>query len=204
MTDNTIWDRQVPKDIEEGSGASALDTAGAPATPEYEPGEIDYSEIYDSGPLELRGGKMRGLVTYANTPVGYADTTYTPTANIKLKLGGSPRVYEPSVVAVGVSSPQMIDSTTGEWTSPSEQQWTQLQYAGMTLEQTVIESIGLVESGAETPWEEASEFLFNYAEPDAYEEDSNTLVPVGWILVARATFVVDVPGTIGEKTLSTD
>lgn len=202
VTADVIWDRQVPKDVEETAGAYDLDTVGLVATPEFEIGEVDLAGMFQTGPYEISGGKRRSMVTFANNPVGFdGDNAFIPTSHFKMKLGGTPRVYEPSVVCFGLSSPEMVDSTNTEWTSPTEKEWSQLQYAGMTLEQTLVEQMGLATG---SPWADASAFLFDYAEPDAFEENGSYISPCEWLTFCKATFIVDVPGTLGEMTVTTD
>ncbi len=207
ITANVLWDRLVPKDVEEGPGAYDLDTTAADTTPEYELGEIDYTSLFGGGPFEIKGGKRRRMLTAASGAALYDGSTVDTISLLEkftLRLKGTPRVYEPSCVAVGFSSPLLDDTTSTESTSPLEDQWINLQYAAWTLEQALVEALGQAEAGAESPWEDASAFLLNYAEPDVFEDNAARFTPQAWDVYAKARFVVEVPGTPGTGVLTTD
>lgn len=195
ITADTIWDRHVPKDIEEGPGAYDLDTGTAELTPEFTPGEPDLSQLFRSGPLELKGGKRRKLITFASTQAGYEGAsadTYTMLDKFGLSIGGSPRVEAPSVACVGFSSPVTTETTATLWTSPAEDEWTNLQFPIWTLEQAFVELLGQVEAGAESPYEDASAFLVDYLEPDMFEETAGRFIDQSWTVYCHATMRMDV------------
>lgn len=192
-----LWDRQVPKDIEEAPGAFDLDTGTALADPEFAIGEVDIAGIFDYGPREMPGARRRKLITFANSRSAYEGSTvdtYSMLDTYSVTLGEQERVDAPHAVLYGFSSPSW-DETQTLWTSPAEDQWINLMFPRWTMEQALVELLGQVETGAESPFEDASAFLLNHIEPDAVLETTGSLVAQPWTVFSQATMVMDVPGT---------
>jgi hypothetical protein len=206
-TADVVWDRHVPKDVEEAPGAYDLNTGGVSLVPEYEFGEVDLAGIFGSGPVRLSGAKRRRIFTIANRPGMYEGgsvDTYNPHDAFTLNIGPTRQVENPHLVAIGFSSPETADTTTQEWLSPLEDQWTNLQYPIWTLEQAMVELLGQTESGAESPFEDASAFLLDHLEPDAFEDTSGNFAPTTWQVFCKAVFRIEVPGRMSFGTLDTD
>lgn len=195
VTADSVWDRHVPKDINEAAGAFDLDTGTAEGAAEFSIGEPDIAAVLGVGPSELQGGRRRKLLTFANSARAFDSTaaTYTMADGFTLNIGGGERVEKPSVMCVGFSSPS-IDETTTVFTSPAEDQWTNLQFPAWTLEQALVELLGQVETGAESPWEEASAFLLTFIEPLAVLTAAGSVLERAWVVFAQAVMVMEVPG----------
>lgn len=207
---DTLWDNFVPKDVAESSGAFDLDTDAADATAEFEMGEPDISAIFDiiaNTPMELfRRRRMlsaaRGSINYEAVSAG-ADVITLGEA-FSLRIRKNMRASAPSVALIGFSSPALDVTTTNGETTPTENQWAWLTYLEMGLEQAFIHLMGLVESGAETPWEEAGAFVASLLERAAFEETAGAFAPTTWRVFTSAVFDLTVPGSVGVKTLSSE
>lgn len=196
ITADVVWDRQVPKDIEEASGAFDLDTVGAVGSPEFAVGEIDVAGMLGYGPQELGGGKRRKMITFANSRAAYEGSTvdtYSMVDSFTISLGATERVKHPSLVAVGFSSPTW-DETQTMHTAPAEDEWINLMFPGWTMKQALVELLGQTEAADDEPWATASAFLLGFLEPDAVLETTGALKARAWNVFCQATLVLDVPG----------
>lgn len=207
---DTIWDNFVPKDVAESSGAFDLDTDAADATAEFEMGEPDITAIFDmvpNQPLEIFRRRRiltvaRGMLAYETVDAG-ADL-WTPGEFFSTRIRRNVRVASPSVILIGFSSPLLDVTTNTRESTPSENQWAWLQYLEMGLEQAFIHLMGLVESGAETPWEEAGAFVASLLERAAVEDTAGSFTPRAWTVYTSATFDVTVPGSMSQKILTSE
>ncbi len=201
-TFDSVWDTQVPKDVEAASGALDLDTAASDPGPEFEVGEIDIVSLFEAGtePVELKALRRRKLISFASVEqkawAAATPDTWIPTWHLNMKSGRKVRVKHHSAIMFAISNPSLSDTTTTVWTVPSEAAISQLQYAGDTLKRAMIEAIGLTEAGAETPWTEALSVIADYIEPDAFEETAGAFTSPSWQCFTKATFDVSVPGTL--------
>ena len=68
----------------------------------------------------------------------------------------------------------------------------------------LIHQLGLVEAGAETPWQEASTLMRKYLMPDIREEDSGAFASSPFRYFGEARFGLEVPGKLpkGEIALN--
>lgn len=206
----TLWDNFVPKDVAESSGAFDLDTDAADVTAEFEMGELDIDAIFDMTPnAPLQIFRRRKMLTVAQGAVNYevinagADL-WTPGDVLNTQIKRNVRVNAPSAVVMACSSPAMDVTTTTQEVTPSENEWAWLQYLEMGLEQAFIHLMGLVESGAETPWEEAGAFVASLLERAAVEETAGSFAPVVWRVFTAATIELTVPGSMSQKVLSSE
>lgn len=208
---DVLWDNLVPKDVDEGAGVLDLDTTATDTTPEFEIGEIDWNAVFEMTALQpVEIFKRRKMITLATTSVGYNQVSgalndlYTPVDHVNTHLKRSVKVGSPSLVLFGFSSPDTLQSVATQFTAPTEQQWVMLTYMEMALEDAFKQLIGLVETGAETPYEEMSAFIAAILEPSIFEQDGGSFVGVTYNVFTRAVFDVSVPGRMLHSTLSSD
>ncbi len=204
---DAIWDALVPKDTDVQT--MDLDTGAADTSPFFEPGEADWSKVFDLGlQPELLYQRTR-LLTAANGSVFKALDTETPftifwnpgdsfTIRIKRRL----RVRQPSVILCALASPLTDDTTTVDESALAENEWGQVKYAGNLLERALLHVFGLVETGAETPWEEATALLQKHLDPDVHEDVAATLETVTWDYAVTAMFDHSVVGELSAKSIS--
>ena len=97
-------------------------------------------------------------------------------------------VMQPSVFVAAMSAPALDDTTTAEETALAENEWARIKYIDFVLEQMMIHQLGLVESGAETPWEEASALVKKYLMPDVMEAETNAWIGATYRVFGEARF----------------
>lgn len=201
------WDQLVPKD-EAHLANLDMDTATDDVTPEFEPGEIDLNNLFDMVGLTPRQiFRRRKYITTANSllPVGGTLVdTYRPVDFFTTKVKKPVRCSMASYGVLGFSSPATSSTTTGLWAAPGENQWAILQYMDIFIEQMFIASLGLIEAGAESPYEEAELFISELLEDLVFEEDANSFDVQAWTVYCRATFDITVPGRPQLKVLSSE
>lgn len=209
-TFQVLWDNLIPKDIDSASGVFDLDTGATDTTPEFEMGEPDWSGIFDLtalNPKEIM--RRRRLMTVATQMANYealsaAPDVWTPAEHVSMKIGRKVRVSSPSVVMIGFSSPSLDETNQTEPAMPTEQQWVLLQYLEITLEQAFMFLIGLIETGAETPYVESAGFIAGLIEDDAFEATAGAFAPVTWNVFTGATFDISVPGRKKQSVLTSE
>lgn len=204
---DSLWDTQVPKDQELAN--AGFDLSGvADATPEFEPGEPDVTAILDYKLFDddAEWFKRRKLLTFAVSKGGYLDgtpDTYSPTDFFKIRSKRNQNVEVASVAMLGFSAPALDDTTTAVFDTPaSEAELIQAKYIEIILEQAWMALVGLTETGAETPYDEAMAFLADYLLPDVFEESAGAFGAMTWQVFTAMTFDFTVPGRREIKQLS--
>lgn len=198
-TYNTLWDANVPKDVDVSSGAIDLNVS-ANAASFFEPGEPDVHAIADMAIADddKLFYKRRQMVSFASAPRGFVSETpdsYWPADHFKVRSGKSIFVDYWSLAAVAFASPAMDDVTTTVFTTfGDESALMQLKYLEMTLEQAWIQLVGLTETGAETPWEDAANMIGDYLEPTVVEITAGDFSASQWQVMSKFTWDVSVPG----------
>lgn len=202
ITQDVLWDNQVPKDNGIGSDSIDLNTASTSAIPEMEPGLPNLAQIFDVGRAPHRLYKHEQMITLPDSPIGVFDASpdsYYATKILNIRLQPNIRVSGPSVVIFGLSNPLLNNMTTAKpQTFPDEKGWVRLQYLQNVLELAFRHAVGLTESGAETPWEEAAALIRDVLEPTIHEETAGDFTGVSWQLFHSAKYGVRVPGEIGN------
>lgn len=206
----TIWDTLIPKDLDAGSGVFDLDTLAVDTTPEYELGELDLSAVFELVGLKPREiFRRRKRISVASNSTGFenqaaATDDFTPVDFFTTKVRGNVSVQRPSMVLFGVSSPDMTQTTATVPTAPSETQWMLLQYLEQAVENMLMFVAGLIETGAETPYEESSAFVAQLLEATLFEEVATGFNPQSWDVFTFATFDISVPGRMQLGTISSE
>lgn len=197
-----IWDRFVPKytDID----VIDLDTIGTDTTPFWEPGEANFDEIFDMGDMPTKLFMRRKMLTFASPGNGGirfqpAETPFEPqwmaADTFSIKINKSVRVRAPSVFIVSIGNPA-LDDTANTRFHLGEADWGQIQYVEMTLERALVDQLGLIEAGAETPWEESSDLLRRHLAPDVFEATAGAFIAMPFNIFAQLQFSHTVPGTM--------
>lgn len=204
---DTAWDQLVPKD-EPHLAELDSDTGTADVDPEFEPGMIDINNLFDMVGLTPRQiFRRRKYLTTANSllPVGGTLVdTYRPVDYFTTKIKKPVRCSMASYAMIALSSPETTSTTTSIWQAPVETQWAILQYMDIFIEQMFMASLGIIEAGAESPYEEAELFISELLEDTVFEEDANSFAGTNWTVYCRGTFDFTVPGRPQLKTLSSE
>lgn len=205
---DTIFDQLVPKDTD--ATVLDLDTGATDTTPFYEPGEIDLSALIPIGVRPKRIFKRIRMLTAADGSLAVWQDTVTPflakwiageAFDIDIRKGF--RVMQPSIVVFALASPAGDDTSASGPTHLAENEWGQIQYVDHVLQRAMLHLLGVTESGAETPWEEAIAVLSKHLDPDVYESVAGLLGAGSW--TAHGNMLIDhsVDGEMGKQLVTT-
>ena len=207
-TMDTEFDIHVPKD--NGVQDLDLDAATADPKPFYEPGEIAWEFLFPIGRQPERVFQKRWMSYMGHnnamvnqdpeTPFGFqfiAGTTFG------LNARGF-RVDDPSLLVFGLASPDTLQtSSTKAIEAIAERDWGRLRYIDHILEQAMVSLLGITESGAETPWDEAVLLLEEVLDPPVFETGAGNIVPVTWRCYGEAIIDFSVEGAMPKTMLTT-
>ncbi len=203
------WDALVPKDTDVQT--LDLDTAAADTSPFYEPGEVDWSDIFEVGVQPERLFHRHKLLTFYNGgPRFVYQDNQTPftvlwiggdhfVIEIKRRL----RVRQPSVLVCGFASPNLDDTTAVLQGALNENEWPQVKYMGEVLKRAMLHVLGLTEAGAETPWEEATALLIKHLDPDVYEQTAAAFQTAAYYVTGEGMLDHSVVGDVSVGPVST-
>jgi len=205
----TIWDNLVPKDQSAG-GLLDLDTAAADVTPFWEPGEIDWTSVWDIGLQPRRLFHTHSYITLANGAlIVWQDNQstfllkYWPGGSMPYRMKRNFRITQPSVLVMACSSPNLDVTTTTEPTVLTESELPQVKYMGDVLKRALMQKLGLTEAGAETPWIEAATLLSKQLDPALFEFGSGIATTTLWNVTGEAEVDMSVEGELQIGSLST-
>lgn len=204
---NSIWDNLVPKDNDVITGLFSSNPEDADADPAFEPGEPNLDALmgHQAMGADPQFYKRRKLLSFANTPSGFeagSPDTYIPRDIFKIRSSRKMFADAHALAMVAISVPNMTDTSTSIWTTDSEPQWMQRKYLEMVLEQAWIDLVGLSETGAESPWTDASLLLEEFLEPDILEETADAFTVSAFNVWCYCTWDISVPGRLQVKSLS--
>ncbi len=203
-----LWDLQIPKDVEMGNDVIDIDTAGPDTSPDYEVGEIDFTEVFEFQSNISKIFNRVKRISVATNPMGYvqkdaAADLFKPTDFWKSHIKKNVRVNQPSMALIGFSSPWLGDTTATVPNSPSEKDWFMLQYLEQTVENMLMYVGGITTaSGTQEPYFEASTLIADLLKRDYYEETGGSFNPVTFSVFTFTTFDITVPGRMALGTLA--
>lgn len=209
---NALWDTFVPKDTD--TQTMDIDTGAADATPFWEPGEADWTTLIDVGLKPEKIFEAQRLITWTSPGVHRVRDTETPFAeeyypqtNISVNVRKNYFIRDPSMVIFACGVPLMDDVTATVESSLAEAEWGQVRYVNHVLERALLHLFGVVEAGAETPWEEATALLQKHLKPNVFNMVANKWGIVGTPQVfesvfARFKFDHSVEGDMSVGTVS--
>jgi len=205
---NTLWDTLVPKDSDVET--LDLDTTAATGGPFYEPGEPDLSDMLEVGLIPERIYHKNRMLTMGNGSIFSFQDNQTPFSaqwlagdTVRMQISKNYHIEQPSVLLVGVANPSLDDTTTTGPAAATENEWGQMKYIGHVLERAMLHVFGIVEAGAETPWEEATALLKKHLEPDPFEETASDFVSASWSVATKAIIDHSVVGRLEDMTVTT-
>lgn len=207
-TYENLWDALVPKDTDVQT--LDLDTGAADSTPFYEPGEADWTAVFDVGLRPERLYHRHKIMHVANSSRLVYQDNQTPFSTlwaggdtVQVHIGRRLRVRQPTALVMAIASPN-LDDTTNTLEGPlAEQEWGQVKYASHMLERAMLHVLGVIEAGAETPWEEATALLQKHLDPDVYEETGGAFGAETYDVFGEAVIDHSVVGELGKVTVST-
>lgn len=201
------WDTHVDKD----SSALTLDMDEATADGKnfWEPGAQIWEETFEVGGETRMLMKQTFLSGFGHnslaenrdpeTPFGYE---FIGGKRMDVRLKGGMRTDRPSLVAIAAGSPlTTITSATAAIAAMAEADWGQLQFIDHVLERAMLALLGVMEGGAETPWEEATALLKTHLDPAVFETSAGTFVPLTWDTYGQVTFDVSLEGRMPKDLI---
>lgn len=194
-----IWDRFVEKDFAITAGSFDIDTSGTDTISFDEPGHGNADRLAGIAALQQsqRWFRRRKMVSFPEHPRGFIDAapdSYIPSDVFQVRSNKRYKVDKMSVAVMGFGSPQMNTVTTSHDSSPTENEWIQIKYAELVLEQAWMSLAGLTEAGAETPYEEAVATIADMLEPTVIEDTAGMFHNHTWDVFAQLTWDLSVPG----------
>ena len=201
---DTIWDQLVPKD--DDVDTIDLDTGAVDGQPFFEPGESSMAEVLDVGLQPEKVFSAHRLITFANGGLRQEEAgvlEFAASDVMEVRVRKNYAISQPSALVFALASPMLDDTTATVEAIAAEAEWNRLQFMETVLEQALIKFMGLVEAGAETPWEEAAALLRKHLEPDPYEETAGAWAAETWNVFTNAVIDHSVEGTMGKLQLGT-
>lgn len=204
-TINDTWDRMVPKD-KVNTTEIDTDTLGEDTSAEFEPGHVELEAAFDIDQMgNLEFFRKRSRISYAQSPFGFVDGSpdlYTPIDYFKTHKKIMRTVEAPSIAMIGFSSPGMGVTTATVASTPIDHEWQMLQWLEVFLYDHWKNLIGLTETGAETPYVDATNFITELIEPAVHEVTTGAYLGTTFLVYCGATWQVSVPGEPGAMSLT--
>ncbi len=201
-TMSTVWDALVPKD--DGGDVLDLDTSAGDSASFWEPGLQVWEEVFDVGLQPLKIYEQHFLssmgmnaIAVNRDPATPFDYEYIGGSRLAFNLRGPFRVDGPSLLVFAAGSPATTQTNgSAALAAIAEADWAQLQFIDEVLERSMLHILGLIEVGAETPFEEATALLRAHLDPPVLEVAGGIFQPTTWNLTGEARFVVEVQGKL--------
>lgn len=203
---NTLWDALVPKDQDVASGAFDLDVNTVVTDQWMEYGEINLDRVLDMSNLQDENNwyRYKKMLSFAQSPLGFiagSPDTFYATDVKKIRSGKKVEAEVMSWSMLGFTLADLGDIDTARLTLPSEKGWMQIKYIDIVLEQAWMFLVGLVETGAETPYEDAALLIQEMIEPEPIDTGTR-LNKFNANVTCLSTFDITVPGRREVKVLS--
>lgn len=196
------WDALVPKDS--NSDDLDLDTGAGDATPFWEPGFTKWEEVFDVG-YQVRSlynkhfmaSMGQNAIAVNRDPATPFDYEYIGGKTMRVGVRGDLFIPGPSVCIFAAGSPLTTGtSATAPLAAIAEADWAQLQYIDEVMERAYLHVLGLVEAGAETPFEEATALLQLHLDAQVLEVAGGIFQPTTWNLSGEFRFDYEVQGRL--------
>lgn len=203
ITPDALWDQVIPKDAPLTSDSLDIDTESAVSAPLFEIGEVNAESLIEVGSQPNLVFSREEMITFAVNKGGWEHTAddYLPTAQFSAKLRRQYRAEVPSYFLLALSNPDTLSTSTTYTVVNTSAEWAQLKYMGITLEHAMIDLMGLTETGAESPYEDAMNLINNILER-VFEETAAAFTNPTWRVFCKATADITVPGTFENITIS--
>lgn len=203
-----IWDTLVPKDSDVQT--LDLDAQTADTSVFYEPGETDWQALFDLGlrpdrvwhrVKELSINNTMGL-KFVDSQTPFAPK-WQPGDQFRFNLKRKVRIRNPSVFLIGVGVPAGDDTITVVESPLAENEWGRVKYLGDTLKMAMMDVLGIIEAGAETPWEDATDLLQKHLDPDVLEVTDGFWKAEALAVYGKMVVDMTVPGNVDVGTVTT-
>lgn len=209
ITLDILWDRMVPKDqAMDTDGGFDLDNTATDAEPEFEVGQGNINAVIATevaGTTEFFRRRKRISAGFG-VPGFVAGTPdlYLPVDNWRVHLTPMMRVDRPSMAMVAFSSPALDITEAPSHSTPAEHEWVMLQFLEVFLFDMWKQILGLIETGAESPYAEAAGFIAQLLEQTVQEETAGAYGAPTWTVFTSMTAQIDVEGTPEFRSLTSE
>lgn len=204
----TMIDQQMEK---AGTAISVdLDEGTAVTAPVYQPGEFDMEGLYAIGAapdrfysreklLTLPKAQGKGLNWAADTTADWiAMDHFIATNGKRFKTD----VHTVAVYLLSLPDWGSVTHSADAGNTPSEQEWLFLQFLDDLIDKAFIDAIGLIETGAESPYEDINDFLAPHLETARENVSGPIFVPDAYFFVAHTTWDFSSKGNVSGGTRS--
>lgn len=201
---DTMWDNQIPKDDDVGSDVIDMDTGTADATAEVEPGEPSIEELFNVSARPERIFQRSEMITFGKQSAGFAagtPNTFIPRDAWKSEIKRHYFVPDPSFLLFGLSAPLMTGTDAGSMVIANNETWLQIRYMADTAKNAWLQAVGLTESGAETPYEEAATVMSAFLER-FFEQTSGAMFAQAWRAFVDMRYEIEVEGELSIGSIS--
>lgn len=202
---NVMWDNQIPKDDALGSDVVDMDNIDtADTTPEIEPGDPSIEELFNVGSRPERIFERTEMITFGKQSAGFVagtPNTFIPRDAWKARIKRRYFVEMPSMLMFGLSAPATTGTVSGAFLPNTNEEWLQLRFMADTAKDAWKQAVGLTETGAETPYEEAAVLLAAYLER-FFEETSGAFVAAGYRIFTDFRYEIEVEGELSIAAIS--
>ncbi len=197
------WDNMVPKDTDVQT--LDLDFGTSDTAPFFEPGEMDFGELFPVGLRPRRIHQHSKMLSAASTKSFHRTEVpadkFFPNAMHNIHIRKRFPVRNPSLLLVGFANPMMDDTTVTVESPLTEAEIPQVQYIEQVLERALMDLLGITEATAETPWEEATDLLQKYLEPNVLEDSGGKFSQGQYSVAGQAVMNISVPGTFPRMSI---
>lgn len=206
LIDDT-FDQLVPKpsDLDNTAGNDDIDwDNGTSAGPFHEPGQVNWSEMTEMGDRPIHLGLQRGTSSLSmggNFPHVDSTDEYFPIMRAQMRIKRRIRVKAPSLMMLAFASPSMDEVTTTIPITPADADWSVLTYPDVMFTLMLPDLLGLTETGAESPFAEAAQFLQQFVRPTTVEETAGNFISTTWNVSCDYMATIAVPGKPAMRTL---
>ncbi len=204
---DTVWDQQLPKDDQFAANDLDLDTTGTDTTPDIDWGDANPSLLAGQAGFPSPLYKASRLISFANSKGGFeidgvsaSNDGYIPTDIWSRSITRSKSAPVHSAVMFGLSSYNFPTPKTAFNLPDSDGDWDILRYADDYQADARKSLVGLTETGAESPYEDALTQLNLYIEHN-YESSPTYFHPASWNVFIQIAAIVDVPGQFSTPAL---
>lgn len=209
---DALWDSFVPKPVAAASAALDLSIA-ADTTAAQEPGQVSISQIFDQelfGPERIFSReKMVGLPI---SPIGFepgAPSTFLPVDDFMINSNKSYRAGAGDMGLVyGLSSPDLAGLASGDddiidpiGTATVTGSFYVMKYINEFLDKALVDLVGLIETGAESPYEDVMIWLVGMLERTGERSGGGAFTSTSWTCKGKMTCGIWVPGKFEHRSI---
>jgi len=212
ITYNALWDNVIVKASDPVAVAGQTnfdwDWDALTTAPEIEPGEMDIDALLGmtEGQKEFLPASLE-FVSWAKSRQGGfilgTPDVFLPSDFKTFRSRRTLVAEEPSMLLIGVSSPSLDEvEVIGAQLSPSSVgQWYMLQNMEETLRDMGKAQAGIIEAGAESPYENATTLIRQLIAKDMLDETTTQYNGQSWQAMISCTWLIDLPGDSLPKSL---